>query len=81
MSTEIGTRDAKNRLSELIRQVQRGQRFTITNRGEPVAQLVPIDAPSVSDAAAAIDAFLAFKAAHPVKQRVEVRRLIDDGRA
>ena len=81
MSTEIGIRDAKTRLSEVIRQVQRGQRFTITIRGEPVAQLVPIDAPSVSDAAAAIDAFLAFKAAHPVRQRVEVRRLIDDGRA
>ena len=81
MSTEIGTRDAKNRLSELIRQVQRGQRFTITNRGEPVAQLVPIEAPGPTDAAAAIDAFLAFKSTHPVKQRVKVRRLIDDGRA
>lgn len=81
MSTEVGTYEAKTRLPELIRQVQQGQRFTITNRGEPVAQLVPIDAPAPSDAAAAIDAFLAFKAAHPVTQRVNVRELIEDGRA
>jgi prevent-host-death family protein len=81
MWTAIGTRDAKNRLSELIRQVQQGQRFTITNRGEPVAQLVPIDAPKTTDTAAAIDAFLAFKSAHPVKQRVNVQELIEDGRA
>lgn len=81
MATEVGTYEAKTRLPELIRQVQQGQRFTITNRGEPVAQLVPIDAPTVTDAAAAIDAFLAFKSAHPVKQRVNVRELIEDGRA
>ena len=80
MSTEVGTYDARTRLSELVRQVQLGQRFTITNRGEPVAQLVPVDRAASSDAAAAIDAFLAFKAAHPVNQRVNIRESIEDGR-
>ena len=42
---------------------------------------MPIDAATGTDAAAAIDAFLAFKSAHPVKQRVNVRELIEDGRA
>lgn len=81
MPTEVGTYEAKTRLPELIRQVQQGQRFTITNRGEPVAQLVPVEVSTVTNAAAAIDAYLAFKAAHPVTQRVSVRELIEDGRA
>jgi prevent-host-death family protein len=81
MSTEIGTYEAKTRLPELIRQVQLGKRFTITNRGEPVAQLVPVGAPAGRNAAAAIDAFLAFKAANPVRERVSIRQLIEDGRA
>ena len=81
MSTEVGTYEAKTRLPELIRQVQQGRRFTITNRGEPVAQLVPVERAAASDAATAIDAFLAFKAAHPVKQRADIRKLIEDGRA
>ena len=37
----IGAFDAKTRLPELLRAVQRGQRFTITRRGKPVATLAP----------------------------------------
>lgn len=41
MYTEIGSFDAKAKLSALLREVQRGQRYTITLRGRPVADLVP----------------------------------------
>lgn len=43
MSTakSIGAFDAKTRLPELLRAVQKGQRFTITHRGKPVATLAP----------------------------------------
>ena len=41
MYTEIGAFDAKARLSELLREVKRGQRYTITLRGIPVADLIP----------------------------------------
>jgi prevent-host-death family protein len=34
--------DAKNQLSALIKQVQGGEPITITDRGVPVARLVPI---------------------------------------
>jgi prevent-host-death family protein len=34
--------DAKNRLSALIDQVERGQQVTITRRGKPIASLVPV---------------------------------------
>ena len=39
---------AKNRLSELIGRVERGETVAVTRRGKPVAQLVgyPTDAPS-----------------------------------
>jgi prevent-host-death family protein len=39
MYTEIGAFDAKAKLSELLRQMQQGQRYTITLRGHPVADL------------------------------------------
>jgi len=34
--------NAKNRLSALIKRVQRGESVTITDRGVPVAKLVPV---------------------------------------
>lgn len=39
---------AKNRLSELIGRVERGETVAVTRRGKPVAQLVvfPTDAPN-----------------------------------
>ena len=38
----VGVREAKNRLSHLLREVQRGREWVITERGVPVARLVPI---------------------------------------
>jgi prevent-host-death family protein len=40
--TEIGTFEAKNRLSELLDRVERGEEVVITRRGKRVAKLVPI---------------------------------------
>ena len=40
--TEIGTFEAKNKLSELLDRVERGEEITITRRGRPVARLSPI---------------------------------------
>jgi prevent-host-death family protein len=39
---EIGTLEAKTRLSELLEQVEKGQRFHITRHGKPVAELGPL---------------------------------------
>lgn len=82
MSTEIGAYDAKTRLPELLRQVKAGKRFTITNRGEAIADLVPSTAARAPDAEAAIDKFRAFMRENPVKprRRVPVRALIEEGR-
>ena len=39
---KTGVREAKARLSKLIRDVQRGKEWLITDREKPVARLVPV---------------------------------------
>jgi prevent-host-death family protein len=52
--TEIGAFDAKNQFSKLLARATRGEEFTITHRGRPVARLLPIhDAPNLDEARAA----------------------------
>ena len=41
---EIAVYEAKTRLSELLNEVEQGEQFTITRRGEAVARLVGIGA-------------------------------------
>jgi len=41
MREEIGSYDAKTKLPEILRRVESGETFTITNRGRPVADLIP----------------------------------------
>ncbi len=38
---KIGVREAKARLSELLKDVEKGREWTITAHGRPVARLVP----------------------------------------
>ena len=42
----VGIFEAKTKLSEIVRKVERGERFTITVNGEAKAQVIPIPAPS-----------------------------------
>jgi nickel/cobalt transporter (NiCoT) family protein len=69
MKIEIGAYEAKAKLPELLRQVQAGKRFTITKRGKAIADLVPSEAQESKDPALAIDRFLAFKKANPMRAR------------
>jgi len=41
MLKEISSCDAKIKLPEILRRVEAGEAFTITNRGKPIADLVP----------------------------------------
>ncbi|GAB3033777.1 type II toxin-antitoxin system Phd/YefM family antitoxin [Bowmanella dokdonensis] len=41
MHKEIGAYEAKNKLPEILRRIESGDTFTITNRSKPVADLVP----------------------------------------
>lgn len=81
MNLEIGSYEAKTKLPELLRGVQAGKRYTITLRGEPIADLVPAEGSRQADAAAAVEAMRRFMhAASPVKG-IDLKALIDEGRA
>lgn len=43
MSTEVAVRDLRNHTAQLLERVRAGERVVITNRGRPVAALVPIE--------------------------------------
>lgn len=55
MDASIGAFEAKAQLSRLLRAVEQGQRFTISVRGKPVADLVP-HRPDATEAVAALQA-------------------------
>jgi len=61
MLEEIGSYDAKTKLPEILRRVEAGESFTITNRGKPVADVVPSRAGSQLKAQSAINNILAAK--------------------
>ncbi len=61
MFHQIGAYDAKTKLPELLRQVQGGQRFTITHRGKPIADLVPSAISAERDFNQAIEYMLKFE--------------------
>ena len=42
MQKEIGIRELKSRLSSYLRQVRTGETIIITDRGRPIARIVPI---------------------------------------
>ena len=43
---KVSVADAKNKLPELIKAAEKGERITICRRGKPVADLVPTTSPS-----------------------------------
>jgi prevent-host-death family protein len=42
MATPVGVRELRQNLSVYLRRVARGERFVVTDRREPVAELVPL---------------------------------------
>lgn len=79
-STEIGATEARTRLYELLREIRSGRRFTITNCGEVVAELVPSEAAQNRCYRAAIEKFQDFLAKNPIQGEAKLRRLIEEGR-
>lgn len=80
MKRVIGSYEAKTKLPELLRQVRAGKRFTITSRGEAVADLVPSAGAKRKDKAAAVEKIKAFMLENPVRG-VNIKELIEEGRA
>ncbi len=43
---DIGTKELRNRLSEILDRVARGERMRIIRRGNPAAELCPVNTPA-----------------------------------
>ena len=80
MKIEIGSYEAKTKMPELLRQVKAGKSFTITNRGEPIADLVPSLGVISKDKVAAAEKLKEFMLADPVRG-VNIKDLIEEGRS
>jgi prevent-host-death family protein len=61
MSIEIDSYEAKAKLLKILRRVESGETFTITNRGKVIADLVPSKSVSRAKAKLAIDNLLKIK--------------------
>jgi prevent-host-death family protein len=57
----VGTFEAKTHLTRLLERVTKGERILITNRGKPVAMLVPPDTENAADSAVIGRAMLAYR--------------------
>ena len=78
MLEEIGSYDAKTKLPEILRRVESGEAFTITNRGKPVADLIPSRAKDRVKVKSAIDNLLKMKK-HKISDG-DLKDLIAEGR-
>lgn len=76
----IGAYEAKSRLPEYLRKVREGQAFTITQRGEPIAELKPAGASSRRRAAQAALRMRAFMLEPDAVPGIDIKALIEDGR-
>ncbi|HLB31912.1 MAG TPA: type II toxin-antitoxin system prevent-host-death family antitoxin [Gammaproteobacteria bacterium] len=80
MKIEVGAYEAKTKLPELLRGVQSGKHYTITHRGEAIADLLPVKRGGNHDAVEAVIEMERFMAGQHVKG-VDVKALIEEGRA
>ncbi|SEK60465.1 type II toxin-antitoxin system Phd/YefM family antitoxin [Ectothiorhodospira marina] len=76
----IGAYQAKTNLPAYLRRVQAGGRVTITQRGKPVAQLVPYVEPEASSAQVAATRMRAFMRDRVPITGVDIKTLIEEGR-
>lgn len=77
--SEVSVDKANRFLLELLGQVQKGERFIITDHGVPVAELVPVRKKSHTDVRAAIEGLKTFQAMHDL-DGLSLRALRETGR-
>jgi prevent-host-death family protein len=77
---EVGAYEAKTHLPAYLRKVEAGARFIITQRGRPVAELIPVDSNVRSEAGAAARQMREFMCKHAPVSEVDVKSLLEEGR-
>jgi prevent-host-death family protein len=77
---KIGAFEAKTHLSRLLDEVARGERFTITKHGVPVAVLAPVSKEHIRPVRDVIRDIYAFQREHELGD-ITLKELIEKGRA
>jgi prevent-host-death family protein len=47
---DVGIRELRDRLSHYLAEVRKGKTFTVTDRGKPIARIVPVQQPTTLEA-------------------------------
>jgi prevent-host-death family protein len=77
----VGSFEAKTHLPQLLERVAKGEEFTITKHGKPVARLVPASPVNTKpDVRQVIEELKAFAKANTLGEDISVRDLIEEGR-
>ncbi len=72
---EYGVYEAKTKLPAILKQVEQGERVTITNRGEPVADLVPAASRATQQTEKAVAAIKAMRTGRIDQRQFSAMRL------
>ncbi|MUG96365.1 type II toxin-antitoxin system prevent-host-death family antitoxin [Scytonema sp. UIC 10036] len=75
----IGSYEAKTHLPSLLERVAKGEEFTITKHGVPIARLVPVEKEQQRDIRSVIEELKKFRKGHTLGG-LSVREMIDEGR-
>jgi prevent-host-death family protein len=79
--TTVASDDAQAHLPQLLEQVANGQKIVITDRGKPVAMLVPPPPAQAEDVQGVIEAFKAYsKRQGRTLGALTAREMIEEGR-
>lgn len=77
----VGSFEAKTHLPQLLERVARGEEFTITKHGKPVARLVPATATEARpDVNQVIAELKAFSEGNTLGEGLTIREMIEEGR-
>lgn len=80
--TSVGTFEAKTHLTKLLSRVAKGERILITNRGRPVAMLVPPEPKPRDDVARIVKEMLRVRDEEgpTLGKNLTIRQLMEEGR-
>ena len=78
----VGAFEVKTHLSGLLKRVERGESFTVTKNGVPVAKLVPIQEKPRADLRGVIEEIRRFRKERPLGDltMAEMKEMINEGR-
>lgn len=77
----VGSFEAKTHLPQLLERVAKGEEFTITKHGKPVARLVPVVASTPRpDIKQVIEDLKTFSKGNTLGEGLSIREMIEEGR-